>query len=109
MQEFAAAAEERKSYEPSTPKRESDAKRRLSAIKKSSKTVQQSVDKRSETVDVHVVEMDDDESMDKMRQITSANVNDSEGDDHNIIMPPSNQLKTFDTMEAGGTHNDDEE
>lgn len=49
--------------------------------------------------------MDDSESMDKMRLITSANVlSDSKGDNHNIRMPPSNQLKTFDTVEAGGTN-----
>lgn len=49
--------------------------------------------------------MDDSESIDKMRQITSANMlSDSKGDNHNIQMPPSNQLKTFDTVDAGVTH-----
>lgn len=51
----------------------------------------QSYGRKSETVEVHVQEMDDSESIDKMRLLTSANVlSDSKGDNHHIRMPASN-------------------
>lgn len=54
---------------------------RLSTFKKSARTVDaKSPEKTVETVEVHIQEMDDDESMDKMRQVTSANADDLDED-----------------------------
>ena len=55
---------------------------RLSTFKKSARTLNdpKSPEKTVETVEVHIQEMDDDESMDKMRQVTSANADDLDED-----------------------------